>query len=710
MQTFLGRKRAGPKRSDENANVQDRLATLNWMLDVNHAMKPIGWSFTSFAPMVRAESVQKLERPPILILCTDQEATQLAAVAYLKNKKKAFVEHVSDPAHRSHNDASLALSAVGLLKFSTWSLNLYNLRFGPWQKSGAWSSKIQETAEQMSKSMSPSDPLLLEFFPDILADDGRGPDENTEEERRRFLAELPQKTCIRTKGIRASSSRFNSLTTAHAALDREWSILALVMTVVCVQSGWCKSAYSLYAPGRFSGASAVRASGSKAAAKAAAKSELNAERQGHANTLHLMTKFICSSDNKMLARTVFQVLQPEEVRCSLMLRDVRGADRTVEFYSSWAHWSWMKTAKEHLAVWRDLESLARVGFQMDVASASARSVQELEFEDGQAGLVVGLTHNILRYRAGSQLFYTNGFGATAGLLHPDTSRRDNSRSYLREVHRVSAAVQDSGSRQAKRMLADHSSQAPVMQWILSKLAEQDFMTVADDLVQTLKEIWSGLLNSKLVEDCNKIQREAEQRNKTSKDLGRLEGWSGVSEQRLVENYGRSEVKGDQLFHVPAEFNIRHLFTRTGNRFLTSEDGSRRVPEETAEEEFLKGVTKQRDWPSHNHNEEQNVLADFSVVQKAVREGDYGICERAWFSGLLPEKHAILVGQPVRALYVLRTYKNAALCWPGRIENLSAEPQRRLFLFDEKVESLYWMIQMDKDVRILDLEAVSPSSS
>ena len=278
VQTFLGRKRAGPKRSDENANVQDRLATLNWMLDVNHAMKPIGWSFTSFAPMVRAESVQKLERPPILILCTDQEATQLAAVAYLKNKKKAFVEHVSDPAHRSHNDASLALSAVGLLKFSTWSLNLYNLRFGPWQKSGAWSSKIQETAEQMSKSMSPSDPLLLEFFPDILADDGRGPDENTEEERRRFLAELPQKTCIRTKGIRASSSRFNSLTTAHAALDREWSILALVMTVVCVQSGWCKSASSLYAPGRFSGASAVRASGSKAAAKAAAKSELNAER------------------------------------------------------------------------------------------------------------------------------------------------------------------------------------------------------------------------------------------------------------------------------------------------------------------------------------------------------------------------------------------------------------------------------------------------
>ena len=216
VQTFLGRKRAGPKRSDENANVQDRLATLNWMLDVNHAMKPIGRSFASFAPMVQEETVQKLERPPILILCTDQEATQLAAVAYLKNKKKVFVEHVSDPAHRSHNDASLALSAVGLLKFSAWSLNLYNLRFGPWQKSGSWSSKIQETADQMSKSMSPSDPLLLEFFPDILADDGRGPDENTEEERRRFLAELPQKTCIRTKGIRASSSRFNSLTSVHS--------------------------------------------------------------------------------------------------------------------------------------------------------------------------------------------------------------------------------------------------------------------------------------------------------------------------------------------------------------------------------------------------------------------------------------------------------------------------------------------------------------
>ena len=70
MQTFLGRKRPGPKKSDENAGVQDRLATLNWMLDVDHAMKPIGWSFGRFAPRLEAEDEQRVERPPILtILC-----------------------------------------------------------------------------------------------------------------------------------------------------------------------------------------------------------------------------------------------------------------------------------------------------------------------------------------------------------------------------------------------------------------------------------------------------------------------------------------------------------------------------------------------------------------------------------------------------------------------------------------------------------------
>ena len=98
-----------------------------------------------------------------------QEATQLAAANYLAFGRSLFVQHVPDPAHRSHNDVHLAMASAGLLTFSIVSIGLYNVRYGPWNK-GTWFGKVQAMADEMSRSMLPSDPLLLAFFPDILSD------------------------------------------------------------------------------------------------------------------------------------------------------------------------------------------------------------------------------------------------------------------------------------------------------------------------------------------------------------------------------------------------------------------------------------------------------------------------------------------------------------------------------------------------------------
>ena len=110
-----------------------------------------------------------------------------------------------------------------------------------------------------------------------------------------------------------------------------------------------------------------------------------------------MTRFICSSDNKNMARLIFHVLQPEALRCSNMLKNLRSPDMTVQFYFQWAHWSWMDTAKAHVLRLQDLVALERMGFNMDVSRTSVEA--EIAWQDSLAGHVCSLLMHTLHNRA-----------------------------------------------------------------------------------------------------------------------------------------------------------------------------------------------------------------------------------------------------------------------------------------------------------------------
>ncbi|CAE7701669.1 unnamed protein product [Symbiodinium sp. CCMP2592] len=704
---FLGiEKPVGP------GHAEDRLATLSWMQDINHGLRPIGWTFgcCQSTPAGPAEDDTKAKRAPIMILCTDQEATQLAAVSFLRNKKSLWIEHVSDPAHRSHNDVALALSAAGLLKFCTWCISLYNIRYGPWQK-GSWALKIQQAANRMKDNMDPSDPILLLFFPDILLDAGLSPlDDNTEEKRRSFLQTLPDMDCIRIKGTKASKSRFNSLTTAHSALDKEWSVLALVLTVVCLEHNWAVSTKDLFSQDSNQARASVPYGGSKSSAIQEAKQGMDQERKGSANSLHLMTKFVISQDNKTTARMMFQVLQPEELRCSLMLKQLRSKGMTKDYYSGWAHWSWMSTAKDHVRTLSNLEGLSRVGLDLTLARAQPPEETELVWQDSLAGQMTQLTLQILRLRAGAQLYHTGGFGATAGLVHAEEQFRRASLDFFKEMQSCIQDTHSGGSRMAKKLLEGHFSQGPISRYILADLCTTRFQSLTEDVAHVLTSIWSGLLNTKIIEDCNKVQREAEQRHSSSKDLGRLDGWKAVTQQAVVKMYERVEALSTELYHTPAAFDVAKLFCKDTEkkkiqavrRRSDSSVSTQVSASEVQEAQLLADVTKTRDWVSHNHAEEQEVLAAFSLLMKAWRAKRWSLCEEGWCSGLLPEGHVVLAGAD--PLFIVRTYRLAALAWPGKIVK---DKDHEFFEFNMGVRSLFWMHSTSLDLEVLRLRVVSP---
>ena len=152
-----------------------------------------------------------------------------------------------------------------------------------------------------------------------------------------------------------------------------------------------------------------------------------------------------------MARLIFHVLQPEALRCSNMLKNLRSPDMTVQFYSQWAHWSWMDTAKAHVLRLQDLVALQRMGFNMDVSRTSVEA--EIAWQDSLAGHMCSLLMH-------SQLFHTNGFGATAGLVHEDNECRTRSLSFFQDMSNTVQITKESGTLLAKTMIEGHCSAGP----------------------------------------------------------------------------------------------------------------------------------------------------------------------------------------------------------------------------------------------------------
>ena len=189
----------------------DRLASQHFLQDINHAFQSEGKRLRDFGGQedLLADEAP-LKKPRTLVVCSDQESVQIAALNFARHHRRLFIEHIKDPGHRCWNDTWGALSDSHLAKTAMILLNVYNVKYGPWNKSG-WFARVQETAKTLSQQRGPNDPLLQKFFPAILADSRRDESENTEQERKEFLQSLPTLHASPTKGLRRRRTASSAL-------------------------------------------------------------------------------------------------------------------------------------------------------------------------------------------------------------------------------------------------------------------------------------------------------------------------------------------------------------------------------------------------------------------------------------------------------------------------------------------------------------------
>ena len=439
-----------------------RVATMQWMLDINHSMRWLGSSLSDF--FISEEDIKQSEQPPTLLITTDQEGTQIAATNFLRWHLNACIEHTYDPQHRRSNDTTLALGQAGVLKQACHAVGLYNLQYGPYQK-GGFHEQVVDAATEMKEGMSPNDDLLKLFFEDILLDLGESLENNTEARRRQYLQELPQSPIVKSKGPKASMSRFNSLQHSQDHLDKHWSSFALILTVICLTQKFVDFADDLWAPsGAVASILKEQPATSAATARKEAKQALNSMRGKTKNTLHLYCKWMNDPVNKNLARMLFYLQKPESDDSGQMLASMRSAAACREHFKKWSQWSFLEIAQQQIAVLSNLTLLSRMGFEMSRSERTRSELTEekLQCEDALARKCWLVLCKLLKFRLGSMTWHTWSLpGICAGLLfYEDTAKQQETRSFLRSIDQIVVACEEKGSLAAKRVAARPGLQQP----------------------------------------------------------------------------------------------------------------------------------------------------------------------------------------------------------------------------------------------------------
>ena len=219
------------------------------------------------------------------------------------------------------------------------------------------------------------------------------------------------------------------------------------------------------------------------------------------------------------------------------------------------------------------------------------SAGRVEYDTAATQKLFSFLKAMLKYRGGSNLWHTWGPGAVAGLLSTDETQVRSSLLWHRNLFDAVAEVRRTGSLAAQGLLKDSMVKDAFFGHVFHLLRIEDWREVSETAQNFLTNVFSGLLNTKLVEDANKFQREQEDRGNNSKSVPMTEAWQTVSKHEVLKAYKRPEVQACAQYLVPAKWNIEPV-CRTNVRRTDA-----KTPEQEADFEFLRRVTGNHGQPS-----------------------------------------------------------------------------------------------------------------
>ncbi len=538
--------------------------------------------------------------PNMLLLCNDQEGSQLCPLFYLRNGLHLAVEMILETTHRRQRDLELATCESMLRTTQQKGYVTNNAGYGPYNAS-RFQKDIQDSAKDLSRNCSPNYPVLLYFWPRICHEQRLCDDDMGSEGRQRYLHKLPEMTSIKTKGPHSSPQIWCSyqkgvvyhdscnstlaFVICHIAIQKEWvnhfsdlvpkSLLQKISKKLDVGSGTAKAlsstpVESASASGSSSSSSKVAPPGSavakvKASTKkpnaALAKQEVNNERRQCVNTLHYVLQVRSDPEHTLFTRVITSATAAEVLAHDRFYAGVLSATDVERFFSEASEGAYMEPLIEMLQTCYDMTELDRIGYTCELSAGSKLSTDspEVAMQDAIAEILVTYMKNILKRRTDSQTWHSHSYpGGTAGLVHADVDVVQARLKRLKED--VEAKEWCAGeSPKAREFAARSFLNGAVLQAVvrLAKLAK--FESVDGVFKETLHGIWHGLHQTIICERAGQVLRTVEDTDTNNKVVGRIRRWEALRNSKLADSYQRNTVEISRLQKPTSDDDMSTLF-------------------------------------------------------------------------------------------------------------------------------------------------------
>ena len=390
------------------------------------------------------EAMRKEAPPAQLGISMDQEQSQLTGTSWLQHLGLT-VEGLHDPQHRSHNDCENAVCSAGLKDKYHAGVLLCNVLFGPYNKAAFFHHVLQE-GRNHCKRLQPDGAWLVKFWPRINRDRGWQDrmDVMSTAARLDFLeTTLPDSKCVNGLGVKVDTSKWLSFHEGfRCCLDKELSTRGMILGQVCMKTGVIKCIEDLFTnaldeiPADDAEAFSLSAGPSKRQAAKDAKSKFDDLRKKMNHTLAAAARVSCDEDTVNGIRIVALGTGAEEQEFGSMMKNLKGAEESVEFYWDRSQWGYLRACKKTLECLTDVTALSHCGFTVNFPAAfmaqnttqisrRVRTTQispRVRYEDQLANKLLRLVTHLISNRVGSHLVNTHSYpGKLAGILREATA-------------------------------------------------------------------------------------------------------------------------------------------------------------------------------------------------------------------------------------------------------------------------------------------------
>lgn len=288
----------------------------------------------------------------------------------------------------------------------------------------------------------------------------------------------------------------------------------------------------------------------------------------------------------------------------------------------------------------------------------------------------------------------------AGLLHEDAAKRQDSLKLI-ELHVSAYDTASSCTLESmQQLLSRHPLSSLPMKFAAKFLKAAKFQTATPQLVDLCNGLFSGVGQTKLVEDAFQKLRDHETRDSAHKMLGRMQAWEDLVQHKLWAVHGREEVSGATAAATPANFG-NSLFV------LVAKAGEGEFEQPIDDSLQLSRIMGSVDWVTFDaQSQMERVGAVQHLLSMHVGGKQWHLCDGAWKCSLVPEGHLVTSSEGGGGtFFIVRSFAGACLAWP--CVRLAANA----WGFDFSAERLTWMSIVDLDQYLVhEVSALSPLSS